>query len=103
MMVAVSGVEVAPVMAAPLTDAELVAKVPDVRAGVTVTVMAGKLPPEEIAVVLVQVTAVVVEVPQFQSAPPLTLDCVNPEGSESCTVTVWPLVEPGPLLPTVIV
>ena len=40
----------------PLTVAELLAEVPDVRAGVTVTTMGVKGFPEDTAVVLVQVT-----------------------------------------------
>ena len=101
-MVATSAMDVAPVMPAPLTVAVLLTKVPDVRAGVTVTTIAEKLLPDATAAVLVHVTTVVVDVPQFQPDA-LMFDCVSPVGSESLMVTVWPPVDPGPLLPAVIV
>jgi len=102
MMVVTSAVEVPLVIPAPLAVAVLLAEVPDVSAGVIVTVMAGKLPPEATAEVLVQVTVVVVELPQLQPEP-VRFDCVRPDGSESLRVTVWPPVDPGPVLLTVIV
>ena len=56
-MVATSAMDVAPVMPAPLTVAVLLTKVPDVRAGVTVTTIAEKLLPDATAAVLVHYLA----------------------------------------------
>ena len=74
MIVAVSLSDVPEFMPAPLAVAELFTLPPEARDGVTVTTMLEKMPPAAFTDVLVHVTTVEVEVPQFQSAPPLMLD-----------------------------
>jgi hypothetical protein len=92
--VAVAGLLAPP----PLTVALLVTEAAAVQLTFTVSVMAGKLPPEATAAVLVQVRVATLQV----QPEPLMAVAVRPAGNVSVTVVV-PEVAPGPGLPAVMV